>query len=673
MNMHWIDWTIVIILLVLLLIITVYSKRYTKSVADFLAANRLAGRYLLTVSSGFGGAIIIISHWQIIYDAGLPTQWWTMMGLPVGLFLSLTGFVIYRFRQTRALTMAQFFEMRYSRRFRVFAGSLSWLAGILLYGIFPAVTSHFILYFFGLPEVIELGWCSIPVFPLIMLIYLSIACYTACIGVQISVMLTDFFQGMLLMLIFLIIMFFLLAKFQWTDIIAGLQIAPAGKSMLNPFNTSEVDTFSIWFFLIGLFGTIYNTRAWQSNSGYNASAKTPHEAVMAGIISSWRIFASGLCMNLIPLAAYAVFHLPAFAAMAAPIHADLGRIADPVIRGQMLVPLFLAHLLPIGLMGLFAAIIVAGAISCDNTYIHSWGTIFIQDVLMPLRRKPLDQKTHLLWLRCSICGIALFGFVFSLLFPLKDFIIMYFALTGSIYLGGAGSVILGGLYWKRGTTEAAWTALITGTVLAFGGMVIQQIWSPWLVPAMQQIWPDLQWMAAHKTKFPVNGQIIAFIAMVSALSSYILVSLLGPQRIHNMDKLLHCGQYAVKTDIAEGDMPETVTPSPRTRMTLSSLIGITPQFTRFDRFIAKSTFYWSMGWWGIFLIGTGLGLFTNCLTDAGWAIFWWWKLVAFSVILGIVCTIWIFWGGIRDVYRLFRDLKAERIDEEDDGTVKKDI
>lgn len=36
--------------------------------------------------------------------------------------MALSGWVIYRFCQTCAMTLAQFFEMRYSRRFRVFAG-----------------------------------------------------------------------------------------------------------------------------------------------------------------------------------------------------------------------------------------------------------------------------------------------------------------------------------------------------------------------------------------------------------------------------------------------------------------------------------------------------------------------------------------------------------------------
>ena len=65
MKMHWIDWSIIVFLLGSLLIITIYTRKYMKSVADFLAANRLAGRYMLTVSSGFGGANVslVLKKW----------------------------------------------------------------------------------------------------------------------------------------------------------------------------------------------------------------------------------------------------------------------------------------------------------------------------------------------------------------------------------------------------------------------------------------------------------------------------------------------------------------------------------------------------------------------------------------------------------------------------------
>ena len=666
MNMHWLDWSIIVALLIAVVAITTMTHRYMRSVADFLAANRLAGRYLLTVSAGFGGAISLVAMWEMVYGTGLPTQWWQMMSIPVAMFISLTGFVVYRFRQTRALTLAQFFEMRYSRRFRFFAGMLCWVSGVLNYGIFPAVTANFIIYFFGFPQHFTVAGCSVSSFPLVMFAYLSIACYIACRGGQISIMLTDFFQGMLLMLIFLGLMFFLLWKFDWTHIMDGLMYCDPGKSMINPFKGSNTEEFNIWYFLIGVFATIYNTRAWQGNSGYNAAARTPHEAKMSGVISGWRTTAQGLCMLLIPLTAYAIMHSPTFADLAAPVNAQLNNIADPQIRTQMTVPLVLTHILPVGLMGLFAAIIVACAISCDDTYVHAWGTIFVQDVLLPLRKKPLSPKKHLLWLRLSIIGVAAFGFCFSLLFPLKDYILMYFALTAAIYCGGAGSVILGGLYWKRGSVYAAWTAMITGTVLAFGGMVVKQIWTSTLAPFLLELWPKSELLLTYQHKFPFSSQIIYFIAMIAAMIAYVLVSLLGPRHEHNMDKLLHRGNYAVDTDIAVGGEKAVAKP----KRSLSAFLGITPEFTRFDRFISWATFVKTMAFWGCFLIGTILCLTTDWITDKIWREFWWWKLVAFSVILGTACTVWIIVGGLRDALQLFRDLKKERIDNADDGRVK---
>ena len=53
--MHTIDWLIVGGLLALLLFMLGASQKIVRSAADFLAANRCAGRYLLTVASGIGG------------------------------------------------------------------------------------------------------------------------------------------------------------------------------------------------------------------------------------------------------------------------------------------------------------------------------------------------------------------------------------------------------------------------------------------------------------------------------------------------------------------------------------------------------------------------------------------------------------------------------------------
>jgi SSS family solute:Na+ symporter len=668
MNLHWIDWTIVGLVLAGVIGLTVYSKRYTRSVAGFLSANRQGGRYLIALNCGvLGGAISIVALWEMLYNSGLPTQWWPLMNIPLNLFILLSGFVVYRYRQTRALTIAQFFEMRYSRKFRFFAGLLCWLSGIFNFGIFPAIFARFFIHFCGLPaEVLFLGF-TLQMFPLIMFAYLSLAAGIACSGGQFSIMLTDFFLNLVSIFAAVLVLVFLVRTFRWDDLAAGLLLAPEGKSMINPFKTSQATNFNVWYFLIGLFSSIYSVQAWLGGTGYGTSARTPHEARMGSILTIPRNMIAWFCMILIPLSAYAVLHHPSFAATAAPVKEVLAQIVDPILRGQMTVPVYLVHLLPVGMVGLFAVIILAAAIASDDTYIHAWGSILIQDIVSPLRKKPLEPKQHLLYLRLSIIGVAVFSFLFSLFFPIRDFIYMYFALTGAIYLGGAGSVIIGGLYWKRGTTAAAWTALSVGTVLAFGGMLVQAFWATHFAPFLLGLWPAWAWALEHREKFPLTGQVIYFIAMISAVSSYVLVSLLGPRRIHDMDKLLHRGTYVVKDDVV------LASPGPASAGSgnrLSSWIGITPEFSTSDRRIARFVFFWQMGWFAVFLAGTLLGILRpGWITDSLWVRFWYIRVMWVGSGMCVLCSIWLAIGGFRDAIRMVKGMKRKPGDEADDGFV----
>lgn len=124
--MQLLDWGIVGALLLILTATLIISRRQVKSTADFLAANRCAGRYLLAVTDGIAGigAISIIATFEQYYIAGFSPVWWGFLSGPIALLMSICGWVYYRFRETRCFTMAQFFEVRYSRRFRVFSGML---------------------------------------------------------------------------------------------------------------------------------------------------------------------------------------------------------------------------------------------------------------------------------------------------------------------------------------------------------------------------------------------------------------------------------------------------------------------------------------------------------------------------------------------------------------------
>src|SRR5271170_6746463 len=109
--MHLIDWFFVVFPVLVVAGVTLYANRYLKSVADFMAGGRLAGRYLLaTARSEMGaGAIAYVAMFEWFNNGGFAFTWWNQLATPVGLFIALSGFVVYRYRQTRALTLAQFF------------------------------------------------------------------------------------------------------------------------------------------------------------------------------------------------------------------------------------------------------------------------------------------------------------------------------------------------------------------------------------------------------------------------------------------------------------------------------------------------------------------------------------------------------------------------------------
>ena len=121
--MTWIDWIVVAIPLVIVIGMALKAQTYVKSVADFLAAGRVAGRYVLCVAGAEAnmGLVSVVALWEMYYNCGFAVQYWGAVAMPIGLAYGLTGYCTYRFRETRALTMGQFLAIRYNRKSRVFA------------------------------------------------------------------------------------------------------------------------------------------------------------------------------------------------------------------------------------------------------------------------------------------------------------------------------------------------------------------------------------------------------------------------------------------------------------------------------------------------------------------------------------------------------------------------
>ncbi|MDP4174528.1 MAG: sodium:solute symporter [Bacteroidota bacterium] len=639
MNLTLIDWAIVVICLSVLFFGVRLSKSFVKSVVDFLSAGRTAGRYMITVSQGMAaiGAITIVGQWEMNYVAGFALRWWEFTMAVVLLIMTVSGWVIYRFRQTRALTIAQFLEVRYSRNFRIFAGIMAFVSGLLNFGIFPAVSARFIIYFCGFPLYFKLLGITVSTFPVVMASFLIISLYFVFSGGQIAVIITEFIQGVFSNFTFLIIIVICLFVVNWDQVFQAVITAPKDQSLINPYKTSAVPDFNFWYFLINVIGVIYVKLSWQGSQGFNSSAKSAHEAKMGEVLGNLRDIPKWLFLVFIPIVAYTVLHHPHFAGIAGQVNQTLGGVGTKAIQSQLRIPLVLSKILPVGVMGAFLAVMVMATIGTHNSYMHSWGSIFIQDIIMPFRKKPFEPQQHLKVLRYSILGVCIFIFLFSLFFPMTDYIFLYFAITAAIFVGGSGAVIIGGLYWKKGTTAAAWSALIVGCVISVTGIILQQIYP----------------------NFPINGQYFWGISMGVSTLVYIIVSLLSGKEDFNMDKMLHRGQYAIKEESVVVD---------KVPVKGLKMLGMGKEFTKGDKIIYLAAYSWTFLWVIVFIIGTIMS-FSGNVPDSSWMLFWK-TFVMINLFVSLIVIVWFAIGGIKDFKDMLYRLKTMVRDHKDDGRVK---
>ncbi len=648
MNMATIDWVILAAVYVALLAAVIATKRYMRSVADFLAAGRTAGRYMLSVAAGMAGlgAITVVANFEMNFEAGFTMAWWGQsMGIVI-LVVTASGWVSYRFRQTRCLTLPEFFERRYSRRFRVFAGLIAYFAGLINFGIFPAVGARFFMAFMGLPDEFAIGPLTLSTFPCLMALLLSTALYFVYAGGQVAVMITDFIQGLFANVIFVIVPLYLLSVIGWDRAVETFIDRPEGKSFLDAFDTGNVPDFNFWYFLIGVAGFMYSRMAWQGEQAYSTSAKSAHEAKMGGMLAGWRGIPQGLVLTLVPALCYVVLKHPDFADLATSINGVVDGAETETLRNQLRIPVALAKLLPAGLMGAFAAVMLGLFVSTHDTYLHSWGSMFVQDVLLPIRGKPYTRDEHLNVLRWSILAVAVFIFLFSWKVPQTQHIMLFFAITGAIFAGGAGSVIIGGLYWRGGRELGAWLALGGGALIGIAGVVLPLVWAEY---------------AINGGEFPLNGMEMSAVSMGSAICLYVLGSLLDRRPPPDLDAVLKRGAHAIPGEKIIED--ESISRGWR-------VLGITPEFSVRDKVLYAVTYAWTGLWVGAFAIGTIWSLaFGHSVDLEIWATYWKWYFIIQAGV-SLIVIVWFTIGGMRDVREMLRRLSTMDRDETDDGMVR---
>ncbi|MBR7130568.1 MAG: sodium:panthothenate symporter [Lentisphaeria bacterium] len=759
--MSWIDWLIVIIPVGFVYYMGLYSRRYVRSVADFLSAGRVCGRYVINVGDIANALSIIgiVAMIEVNYKSGFGLTFWSNMLLPLSVFMGLTGFCHYRFRETKSMSLGQFLEMRYSRKFRIFAAALRTLAEVITNSIMPAVAARFFIFFLDLPRHIEICGIRISMFMLIMAFCLLIAISIICMGGTLALIITDSIQGMLLYPLMAIFVIFLLVNFDWAnEIVPVMKDRVPNQSFMDPFDIGDLRDFNLFSMLmLPIFANIIHRVSW-TGAGYSTAAKSPHENKMGSLLGCWRnalniMFYFLLAVMVITLLNHKDFagkaheirtklayqineepmlylsdemksNLDKTIAAQTPLIHEIGKdapmsvndnldskflapIKETLIKGdsaaqkmdsidreavgndkfqqyrtyfhQLKVATAMREMLPEGMMGLFMLLLVMAMISTDDTRIYSASLTFTQDVVIPLCKKPLTMIQHVWALRIVSIGVGVIFFFASLFMAQLTYINLFSTIICSLWMGGCGPIMIFGLYSRIATTAAAWTSLLTGMFLSLGAIFVDRNWANIIYPFFERHgWtqsvatflekasaplPFIKW-EMNPQRCPINSYEFYFFTMLLTLALFIIVSYATCKEPFNLDRMLHRGKYNL-----DGENKDTE------KLTIKNifrkLVGITPEYTRGDKFVAWAFFTYSFIYQFVITFLVVL-VWNTCFSR--WSLDWWsnYYLIVQIIIPGILAVISTFWfgyGGIKDLINLFRDLKVRVVNHLDNGTV----
>ena len=131
-------------------------------------------------------------------------------------------------------------------------------------------------------------------------------------------------------------------------------------------------------------------------------------------------------------------------------------------------PIFFREMLPIGLLGLLTAAMLAAFMSTHDSYLLCWASVIARDIIAPLSPKNSSPEKQLRWTRILIILIGLYVLFWGIVYEPSQDVWEYLGITGAVYFTGAIVVLTGGLYWKRASSTGARWALLAGLTAVIG-------------------------------------------------------------------------------------------------------------------------------------------------------------------------------------------------------------
>ncbi len=442
-----IDGTIVGFYLLLCIIAGMMVRKYVGKVEDFLVAGREMNLYLgiASLAATEFGIVTCMYTAQNCFINGFSGATPGILIAFAMLVVGLTGFCIKPMRNANACSVPELFEKNFGSKVRWLGGVVIVLGGLLNMGVFLRTGGEFLVVVTGL----NFSYLEVTM----TLLLLAVAIYTI-LGGMISVLVTDYLQFIIMSLGLLVVTVLLLFKVGWGTMVAVVG-EKYGQGGFNPFLHPGMGWEYILFNLLVGFAMVLT---WQTMVQRVLSAKDSRTGGKMYTRTSFFF----ICRFLLP----GLWGIAALATLS----------SDEVGSNTLLaMPKMLSTSVPIGLMGILVAAMLAADMSTNSSYMLSWGTVIYNDILGPFRKRKWSEKRGLLINRMIVALIGIFLLIYGLWYELKADLWTYLAITGTIYLSSMSVLLISCLYWKKSNDWGAFGAIIVGATMPVIYLICEQI------------------------------------------------------------------------------------------------------------------------------------------------------------------------------------------------------
>ncbi len=443
----WIDGSIVGVYILVTMAAGLMVRKYVSKVEDFLVAGREMNVYLgiASLAATEFGIVTCMYTAQNGYEKGFSGSIPGILMALAMLFVGITGFCIKPLREAGVMTIPELFQTRYGSKVRWAAGVVIVLGGLLNMGVFLRTGGEFLV------SVMQIGGGHhLEIMMTVLLIMVAI--YTI-FGGMLSVLITDFLQFVVMSAGLIVVTIVIILKVGWGNMMHAVE-SHYGAGGFNPFVHPDMG----WQYV--LFNALVNLAVvltWQTIIQRLLSAK--NEKTGRKIYTGTSFFF--VCRFLIP-------GLWGIAALAMLTPEQVG------VNTLNAMPVLLSMVVPVGVMGLLVAAMLAADMSTDSSYMLTWGSVIYNDILAPFR-KGWSEKKGLAINRLIIAVIGIFLLIYGLWFELKGDLWTYLNITGTIYLSSMSVLLIACCYWKKANSWGAAGAIAIGAIIPVSFLVLERL------------------------------------------------------------------------------------------------------------------------------------------------------------------------------------------------------